>query len=48
MIALLISLTLALGCMALGVGVLVLGHPTRSPAMLVESDVHRGARGILP
>ena len=48
MIALLIGLTAALGCMALGVGVFVLGQPATPPPLLAESDVRGGVRGILP
>jgi hypothetical protein len=48
MIALLIGLTAALGCLALGVGVFVLGHPARAPDLLGESDIRGGVRGILP
>ena len=46
--ALLIGLTAALGVLALGVGVFVLGHPTRAPALLVENDIREGVRGVLP
>jgi hypothetical protein len=48
MVALLIGLTAALGFLALGVGMFVLGHQTCAPALLVENDVHGGVRGILP
>ena len=48
MIALLIDLMAALGFVALGLGVFVLRQPARTPVMLVESDVRRGVRGILP
>jgi hypothetical protein len=46
--ALLICLTAALGFLALGVGVLVLGHPTRAPTLLGEREVRKGVRNMLP
>jgi hypothetical protein len=48
MIALLIGLTAALGCMALGMGIFMLGQPARAPVMLIESDVRGSVRDILP
>ncbi len=47
-IALVIGITAALGFTALGLGVFVLGQPARTPVILVESDVRRGMRDILP
>jgi hypothetical protein len=43
-----IGLMAALGCITLGLRVLVLGSLTRPPVMLVESDVRGGVCGILP
>jgi hypothetical protein len=48
MVVLVIGLAAALGLVALGLGVFVLGQPARTPVMLVESDVRRDGRGILP
>jgi hypothetical protein len=58
LLTLLVAITLGLGLMALGLGVLVRGptgspgggvlQPARRPVMLVESDVRAGVGGILP
>jgi hypothetical protein len=41
-------MTVALGFVALGLAVFVLGQPARVPVMLVESDMRGDVRGILP
>jgi hypothetical protein len=48
MVVLVIGFMAALGCVALGLRVFVLGPLTRTPVMLVESDVRGGVCGILP
>ena len=48
MVGLVIGLTVALGCVARGLVVFVLGPPAHVPVMLAESDVRGGVRGILP
>jgi hypothetical protein len=45
---LVIGLTVALGCAVLGLAVFGLRQPACDSVMLVESDVRRGMRGILP
>jgi len=45
---LVIGITALLGFVALGLRVFVLRPPAHAPTMLVESDVRRDVRGIIP